>query len=147
MLRLIELINSLTPYEVTSDNTIVGLPRLFNGMTNTIVTLEGTFDTGAYGKRDFKYNRANLAKVEKKVIHWTGEQNTKDLLSEINTSPIFVYVLGEDNDLTLKQAYLTELDIVIEDIIIKPLEKKLIKVKANPNSYLFWGELSVEIIG
>lgn len=145
--RLIEMVDSLTPYEVSLGNTKVHEPVAVQTKCNTEVLLEGLFAPGAYGKRTFSYNRVNLAHVGVRSVYWQGEQDFFELLPKINLSPIFVYTLSSGNSVFSRQGFLKSSDIVNEPITMTAGSVKDVKLKANALSYLYIGELSLRLHG
>lgn len=147
MERLLEMVNSLTPYEVTMENTVVADPSESIGKTNTTVLLKGALSTGTYGERVFNYNRINLSYLSTRQIVWSNENNLQQLLDKINIEPIFTYTLGYGEEAFSRQGFLKPTDIVNETFTKIAGQDLALKIKANPLSYLFLGELSITIIG
>lgn len=147
MQRLIEMIDFLTPYKVTSENTLVSEPRANIGAQNTSVILQGKLSTGHYGKRNFKYNRINLSGFVERSLVWTNETNVHQLLKQINQVVLFTYTLSDADETIVRQGQLELSDIVNDTFTMSAGTQKSIKLRADPRSYLFIGEYKVKLIG
>lgn len=146
MKRLAELLYALSESSVKYKNIIIDKPIAIDGDYNTSVRITGRLRTGTYGQRDFFYNRMDLSSLPMRVIPTLGYKSTLDLLPELNISPMFTYMLTIDGKDVRRQAFLTKDDIEIKELSSKfdePEKGKEISLNANPDSYLFYGTLSV----
>lgn len=146
MKRLVELLYALSESNVKYKNIIIDKPIAIDGDYNTSVRIAGRLHTGTYGQRDFLYNRMNLSSLPMRVIPTLDYKTTLDLLPELNISPMFTYMLTIDGKDVRRQAFLTKDDIVVKELssnFNKPEKGKEINLSANPDSYLFYGALSV----
>ena len=145
MYRLLELLKSVTGYDIDTDTCIVDKPIATDGEYNTVVNICGRLQTGTYGQRDFLYNRMLLDNKPIQDIVDKDYKTVLDLLPIINRDPIFTYAINLSNEVLRRQAILLRED-VIDDKLEDIRDGDILNIQANPDSYLFCGNLKVRLV-
>jgi hypothetical protein len=146
MQRLLEMVEALGPFGARRDNLIVSPPEVSDHKANTVVVIQGKFDTGTYGDFVFRYNRINLANLPQRTIQWDGQNEMVDLIENINQNPLFTYSIGTGSNQVMRQGQLLLQDIVNEPFTIASGEQKDLLLRANPVSYMYTGALRVKLV-
>lgn len=145
MLRLIELINSLTDFELTQESVVLSEPAVsLNGTANTKVVIKPTLSSTLYFEREFSYNRLDLSLLRKKTISLpAGSYSYEQIIKELNKSSLFTYFLGFGEDVVSRQGYISVEDIVPGSITFTAGVDREFSIQASENSYFFIGSLAV----
>lgn len=146
MLRLLEMISAMTPYTVTTENTVIGKPISIPGDYNTQVLLQGSLQIGHYGRSYFKYDRFKLDSLPEVIIYYQNQKSLYSLLDEINSNKLYSYLIKKDNKTFLKSAQLKKEDIHDRVLTDKDKNKTLLAF-AKDDSYLFTGTLRFRLQG
>lgn len=148
MERFIEMLDSINEHDINMQTVVVGKPQPIEDKYNTTVRVQGTLLAGTYIDRQIKYNRISLNIFKKRTVYWEGETDTVSLLNKINSEALFSYTLGHDEENAFsRQGFLKVADIVNETFSMTAGQSKDITIKANPQSYLYTGELSIALVG
>ena len=143
MERVIEMARYLTPYAIDEINTWAADPVPTSGRYNTAVKLTGSLETGTYGSRYFYYNRHNLSFTPTRYIKYIGQRSYYHVLSQINTSAVYVYSVGSGNQTQYRQGYLKRDDIINQPITMPANGDLEFSIYAKDNSFLYTGQLKV----
>lgn len=146
MIRLLEMIESLGPFGANRNNLVVSKPEVSDHKANTVVVIQGKFETGTYGDFVFRYNRINLSTLAQRTIQWDGQSSTVELIDNINQNPLFTYSIGSGSNQVMRQGQLLLQDIVNEPFTITSGEQKDLLIRSNPESYMYTGSLRVRLV-
>lgn len=146
MQRLLEMIQFLGPFGATKNNLVVSKPEVSDYKANTVVVIQGKFETGTYGDFVFRYNRINLSNLSQRTIQWDGQNTTTELIEAINQNPLFTYSIGSGSNQVMRQGQLLLQDIVNEPFTIASGEQKDLLLHATTESYMYTGSLRVKLV-
>ena len=145
MQRLLEMIEHLGPFVSSKNNIIISTPEPSEISANTLVRVQGKFETGTYGDYAFRYNRMDMSGMPVRNIVWDDYADFAAMLGKINQTPLFTYTLGDGQNILIKQGFLLVQDIVNQPITIGSGEQQDLIIQASPNSYLYRGGLRIHL--
>ena len=143
MKRLLEMVSSISPFQVNEQSVVVSAPQVIEKGGNTLVNIDGRLDNGKYGNFPFRYNRFDLSSLSQRVISLGNATQVVDLLDQLNLTPIFTYKLGYGGGAIPRQAKLLAADIVNEPIALSTGATLEYGLRASPGSYLYQGTLKL----
>ena len=147
MERILDLISAIGPYDIDKSVVNLSAPQVSHVKANTLVVVDGVLSSGYYGNFPFRYNRRALDGVTERQVTVTTETTYLELLSQINTVPIFTYTVGSFNESLKKKALLLPQDIVNQQIgTLEPGSTTNVVLRAAPTSYLFTGVLKLRLV-